>query len=225
MSLSNIHVRRYGDPSARRFGPTRPVVVVVGVGLIVLAVFAGIDLLVHSIQAHDAVHVLGSEIGIAFAVLLVVAGAVGWRIYWHALARSLRVTRERHPESLVVGARLPDLGDEVLRKSWPPEWGLPSGPQRVVLVVDSSGVLLLNTAVPIARIVQLTWDQVKGFTPVEYVESKVAYEGLAIDGLPEGSAIVVQLNTPSQLVRFPRGKALMEVAERAEERRPPHRAK
>ena len=213
-------IRRYGDPSAPRFGQ-KWWVVVVAVLVCAFGVFAVVTALIHWIQTDDSSHLLGAELGIALSVLIVGGLAVGWSVYWRALARTYRAIRRRHPESLVLGARLPNLDAGVMAASWPPEWRPAFAPQRVVLRIDGSGVVVFSTAVFPASLLEITWSQVKGFATVEYVESRVAYEGLAIEGSPEGSAIVVQLNTPLLLfVRFPRGNALAEIAERANERRP-----
>lgn len=212
--------RRFGDPSAPLFRvrPWVAVAAIVGVVLIVvLAVYSAI----HAIRFGDAPNKVGTEIGITFALLIVVGSALGWSLYWRALARTFRATHRRHPESLVLGARLPRLDGAVMANSWPPEWQPGFEAQRLVLRIDASGIVVLSTAVTPAALLELTWSQVDGFAPVEYVESRMAYEGLAIEGSPEGSAIVVQLNTPVFLfVRFPRGKALAEIAARANERRP-----
>lgn len=132
----------------------------------------------------------------------------------------MRMTSGLHPESFVVDARLPNMGDKVLAKIWPPEWGPMPAPQQAVLRIDASGVALFGTSVPVSSLVELTWALVNDVVPVGYVEGGRAYEGLAIKGVLEGSAVVLQVVTPSPLVRFPRGRALAKIAIRANEQRP-----
>lgn len=192
-------------------------VTVVAIVVLVLGVTLAASSAVSTFQSGDAPNRVGTAIGIAFALLIVGGAAVGWVAYWRPLGRAFRATRERHPGSLVLGARLPNLDGGVLASSWPPQWAPALAPQRVVLLIDASGVRVLSTAVPVSLFLELTWSQVTGIAPVEYVESRVAYEGLAIEGSPEGSAIVLQVVTPSLFVRFPRGKVLERIAERANE--------
>ena len=162
---------------------------------------------------------LGTEIGIAFALLLVAGAATGWSLYWRALVRAFRVTRAQKPGGLVLGGRIPSLDARVLASSWPPSWGPALAPQRVVVRVDRAGVALLDTTVPPFSLLELTWSQITGFARIEYVEARVAYQGLAIQGA-DGSAIVLQMITPTCFPRFPRGKSLGKIVTLADHQRP-----
>jgi len=219
--MSEYVKRRFGDPAARKVGLNRALTVtVVAVAAFCLAI--ALSALVHWISVGDGLHLLGSAIGIALAALIATGLSIAWRAYWRALGRAVRQESATHPQSLVLGARLPNLASELFRRTWPSGWGQVPRPQQLVLRVDSSGVALLTVGVPIAVVLKLDWDQVAGFSPVEYVEHGFAYEGLAIDGTVEGSAVLLQIIATSPIVRFPRGNGLAEIASRAQAERPPN---
>jgi hypothetical protein len=212
-------LRRYGDRNAVKFR-VRPWLVVVVIAVFGFGIAAGIRLLIHDLESRPRLAV-GDELGITLGVLIVIGCGVAWTIYWAPLRRAVRLVTARHPESLVLGARIPALDPAIVTESWPSTWGPAIPPRRLVVRVDRAGVELLSATAPVETFLQLTWEQVTGFDPVEYVEARVAYDGLAIDAEPEGAAVVVQLVTLSPIARFPRGRALAAIAVRAERFRPP----
>jgi len=215
--MNVVTKQRYGDPGAPRLG-TKPWVAPVLVAFLILSVAIAGYSMVRLIQTGDRQSRIGTEIAIGFSLLLLAGLAVGWTAYWRRFRRAFRAVRREHPESLVLGARLPKLDNDVTDSIWSPEWGPTLTPQYLVVQIDGAGVGLWGIAQPAPRLLWLTWDEVRAFTPVEYVESRVAYDGLAIDG-PPGSAIILQVVTPGPLVRFPRGQVLAQIAARANAQR------
>lgn len=215
---SSQHVRRFGDPSAPRFASGRTARIVALV-IVVLVLVPSAFAAAHFLQSGDPPHRIGTQIGLGFGGVLVLGLIIGWWVYWWPLTRSIRSVRAREPESLVLGARVPNIASSV--ESGPGEVATgPIGPQRVVLRVDSGGVALLTTARTIGMLRQIPWEEIGGVEPVEYVESGVAYEGLAVEGAKDRTDIVLQMVSPGVIVRFPRGKSLAAIASDVDARRP-----
>jgi hypothetical protein len=218
--MSKVDKRRIGDPAAplwRLNRAAKPLAVIIPVFFVVTAVVSTR----HWFEVGDEPGIIGSIVGISLAILTIVSAVVAWSIYWLALARAVRDVREHSPGSLVRGVRLPKLAADVLAQSWPPEIVPALAPQKVVLRVDSAGVVFFDLATPPSPILEIHWRQIRTFEAIEYVESGVAYEGLAVVGPSEESVIVLQVvELKLPLVRFPQGEALVEIAQHATALRP-----
>jgi hypothetical protein len=211
--------RRFGDPGAPRFR-IAPWSVVVVILVSAFAVSGGIALLIHSIEVHDRVHLLGSELGIGLGAAILLALAIAFALYGRAVRRAVRAALEQHPSDLVIGARVPDLGNDLLSRTWPASWRPVLGPQQLAVRIDATGVEFVSAKPAGAPLASLTWDQVTGISPCEYVEQRVAYQGLAIEASEAGTGILLQVMKPGLIPRFVGGKALAVLAARSEAERP-----
>lgn len=204
-------VRRFGDPSAPRWlrkgveSAARPILLALSALLIVTAVLTT----QHWISVGDLSKVAGSVIGISIAFLILLAALIGWILYWRPLARAVHQVSGRTNGGIVVGARLPAFSDSDAARVWPSEVGPMPPPQSVVAVFNAEGATLYNTHKTPERILGLSWSQIRAVIPVEYVEKGRAYDGLALVGSSDATAIVIQLvKTSRPIVEFVTGEKL-----------------
>jgi hypothetical protein len=64
-------------------------------------------------------------------------------------------------------------------------------------------------------LLDIPWGQVQDLTPVEFVESKIAYQGLLLTGVGPGSRLVFQPSMPARVLpTFPTGDRLRDLRDR-----------
>ena len=185
--------------------------------VIALVVVIAVVTTCHWIEVGDSLRVAGSIIGISIVLLIFISAFVFWVLYWLPLTRAVREVSRVKVGEWVMGGRIPRLADDERARAWPTQLGVIPRPQLVVAVFTAAGTMIYDTRRHPEQIVDLSWSRVSAVVAAEYVEDGSAYDGFAIVGTSEDTAVVLQLVRASgPVVGFIVGAELQAFAATAE---------
>jgi hypothetical protein len=217
-------MRRFGDPAVPKWRVGRASSITAGVALLAFVIFVPVLAYV-SIEKYaktaDVPHLVGTIVGIVLTTLVLVASLLVWFWIWLPLLWRLRTLRRESPKVLVMAARLPPAAREGLIKGWPSRSPSIPLPRTVVLLIDNVGISFWARSNSPIAVLQLRWSEIHSVIAAEYVDGRLAYEGLAIVSPSNEVAIALQLvEAAPTLVRFVSGKQLVKIATKVEALRP-----
>jgi len=195
---------RFGDPAAPRALNSRMqrAAIPIQVILVVFVVIGAGTRLARSISVGD---IPTTVIGVFFSVLLVMlvpAGLMLWRRYWLAVQRAAKTVAAANPGTKVFGASLPKLTVAEPTSAWPLSAGETPLPRKMVALFDTKGITVFSPSVPPVPITSIRWTEVRRVISCEFVEGRLAYDGIAVLKLSGDAALVLQLwKTSRELLR------------------------
>lgn len=148
-----------------------------------------VDVARRALEAADPIRAAFALIGLAGLFVLAFAVWVGYSVYWAKARRLAAQLQKLHPTSKVIAVRLPRaIAGETI------EFSTETSTMTMgALVAERAGVSLWRPGTAPQLVTRLAWDAVGAVIAAEYVESGIAFEGIAVLDLNRSQAIVMQV--------------------------------
>ena len=159
------------------------------------------------------------------ALVAAIAGLVAlaaWiALHWLPKSKLLAVRialaelTRHHPDAVVIAARFPAVPLTTVEQMWAPSSERLRA-QEAALVADHQGLSFFSVRAGVPELLlDIPWAQVQDLTPVEFVESGIAYQGLLLSAMEPRSRLVFQPSLPAlPFPTFPTGDRLRDLRDR-----------